>query len=245
MERLVFLLILCAAAFASIEENRGLEEEEELFEGDMKLTDDQMNQLNARAAIFTRKWPGGEVAYELDSSISAPVTQPPPSTPAPPIGKFSCNFDLDTCGFINLKTDKFDWSRWSGSTPSSGTGPSSGNGGKGNYMYIETSHPRLPNDNAKLEKPGLSFDGNTCVRFFYHMNGTSMGKLVVKIGSKVVLTLAGNKGNAWKMANIAIKDVGVYPLVFEGIRGNGWSSDIAIDDVSVESCEALTAEQTF
>ncbi|EDO29776.1 predicted protein [Nematostella vectensis] len=71
MERLVFLLILCAAAFASIEENRGIEEEEELFEGDMKLTEDQMNELDARAAIYTGKWPGGEVPYELDSSISS------------------------------------------------------------------------------------------------------------------------------------------------------------------------------
>lgn len=38
---------------------------------------------------------------------------------------FSCKFDSDTCGFVQLKNDKFDWSRNKGGTSSSSTGPSS------------------------------------------------------------------------------------------------------------------------
>ena len=44
---------------------------------------------------------------------------------------FQCNFDRDTCGFVQRKDDQFDWTRRSGRTPSSYTGPFSGAGGTG------------------------------------------------------------------------------------------------------------------
>ena len=47
------------------------------------------------------------------------------------ISGFNCNFNGDFCGFTQSKSDKFDWTRRSGSTSSSSTGPSSGNGGSG------------------------------------------------------------------------------------------------------------------
>ena len=36
-----------------------------------------------------------------------------------------CNFDTSTCGFVQESGDDFDWSRHTGSTSSSNTGPSS------------------------------------------------------------------------------------------------------------------------
>ena len=36
----------------------------------------------------------------------------------------SCNFDKSTCGFVQDKTDDFNWTRINGSTPSTNTGPS-------------------------------------------------------------------------------------------------------------------------
>ena len=47
----------------------------------------------------------------------------------------SCDFDKDGCGFIQLTIDKFDWTLKTGSTPSSGTGPSNGHGGKGRLWF--------------------------------------------------------------------------------------------------------------
>ncbi|XP_048581200.1 blastula protease 10 [Nematostella vectensis] len=405
MERLLILLILSAAAFASVEENRGIEEEEELFEGDIKLTEEQMNELNSRAAMKTRKWPGGVVPYELDSSLSgesravnainaaiaeyakltciklrpkkagdnaylsifkgsgcwsflgrigrkqqlslaggcwykgiviheiahalgffheqsrpdrdqyvkimfeniksgregnfrknsaSSVTthntpydygsvmhysgraftkngkptivplksgvyigqrgglspldvkqvnihyncggiSPSPVTKPPPQSGFNCNFDSNMCSFVNMGSDKFDWTRRSGGTPSWGTGPSSGHGGKGSYMYIEASSPRKQNDNAKM-MASITFDGNTCVSFYYHMYGKHVGKLVVSVGTKTYLTLAGSQGNAWKQASFKLSAKGNFPVVFEGVVGKAWQGDIAIDDVSVKKC---------
>ena len=48
----------------------------------------------------------------------------------------ACNFEKDTCGFSQLKSDKFDWIRKSGSTPSSSTGPSNGHGGGGKLLFL-------------------------------------------------------------------------------------------------------------
>ena len=43
----------------------------------------------------------------------------------------SCNFDVSSCGFVQVKGDKFDWTRYKGSTSSVGTGPSADHTGKG------------------------------------------------------------------------------------------------------------------
>lgn len=52
-------------------ENREIEDPD-LFEGDIKLTEDQRAEVEARgerASINYRLWPNAEIAYELDTSI--------------------------------------------------------------------------------------------------------------------------------------------------------------------------------
>ena len=64
-------------------------------------------------------------------------------------------------------------------------------------MYIETSSPRVAGDNAKLE---LSVSGNgelSCLEFYYHMYGDTMGILTVFNGNAVVFNTSGNHGNQW------------------------------------------------
>ena len=71
-------------------------------------------------------------------------------------------------------------------------------------MYIETSSPRLPGDNAKLD---LSVSGNgalSCLKFFYHMYGDTMGTLTVYSGNTVVYNISGDQGNYWKEAKRTI-----------------------------------------
>ena len=46
-----------------------------------------------------------------------------------------CNFENGLCpGWYQSNTDDFDWTRRSGHTPSSLTGPSSGHGGYGEFV---------------------------------------------------------------------------------------------------------------
>lgn len=51
---------------------------------------------------------------------------------------------------------------------------------KGHYLYTETSYPRKPGDNARLNSPIIKRSSSGCsLRFFYHMKGTHIGNLVV------------------------------------------------------------------
>ena len=79
-------------------------------------------------------------------------------------------------------------------------------------MYIETSSPRQPGDNAKLNTPDLQFGGNMCLKFYYHMYGASMGKLNVIINRNNVFTASGNKGNLWLKATVDVTLSGMYAV---------------------------------
>ena len=71
-------------------------------------------------------------------------------------------------------------------------------------MYIEASSPRVAGDNAKLE---LSVSGNgelSCLEFYYHMYGDSMGTLNVYSGNVVVFSTSGDHGDLWIRAEIQI-----------------------------------------
>jgi len=104
------------------------------------------------------------------------------------------------------------------------------------YMYIEASR-RKKGDNAKLEINPGSLPGKTCVSFFYSMRGghNHMGTLRVTINGVQVFVKNGNQGNDWLKAEITY-DERVSSIVFEGIVGRGYLSDIAIDEVKIESC---------
>ena len=71
-------------------------------------------------------------------------------------------------------------------------------------MYIETSFPRVAGDNAKLEFSVPRNGGLSCLEFYYHMYGDTMGTLTVFSGSAVVFNASGNHGNTWIQADITI-----------------------------------------
>ena len=79
-------------------------------------------------------------------------------------------------------------------------------------MYIETSSPRVQGDYAKLSSPSLTFSGNMCLKFFYHMYGATIGKLEVTINGKTVFSASANKGNKWLEAIISTSLSGMYSV---------------------------------
>ncbi|XP_031549194.1 cubilin-like [Actinia tenebrosa] len=147
-----------------------------------------------------------------------------------------CDFDNEMCpAWTNVGTDDFDWSIGKGNTPSFFTGPSRDFYGLGNYAFTEASKRRL-GDRALLVSGFMS--GTQCLSFSYNMNGRGMGSLIVFVKgsdgvSRTVWTTSGDHGKFWLTESINIfVDQQPYQVVFEGVVGRIFTSDIAIDEIS-------------
>ena len=143
--------------------------------------------------------------------------------------------------WVNASGDDMDWTRRSGSTPSSSTGPSGAHGGS-YYVYTESSSPNYPNKTAILEGPcfDLSNTSDAALTFWYHMYGSAMGTLNVEVSEDCVAwtnvwTLSGNQGNAWYEANVDLTSYSGTMIVirFRGVTGSSYTSDMSVDDISV------------
>jgi len=170
----------------------------------------------------------------------SPTTQAPTQAPtAPPSGATLCDFEPSSepkpyCGMWadRSKGDEFDWTRKSGNTPSGSTGPTSGASSGSYYLFIESSSPRRPGDKAILEACHLTIGNGAFLKLKYHMHGSSMGKLEVKVGSTQMWLAEGDKGDSWKDATVDLSTQQGHGCVsIVGTRGASWKGDAAIDDV--------------
>ncbi|WAR02788.1 MLRP1-like protein, partial [Mya arenaria] len=132
-----------------------------------------------------------------------------------------CTFEEATlCGIIQDKTDDFDWTRKSGPTSSSMTGPPNDHTlgtRQGSYMYIEASSPRTTGQKARFFSTPNPATNGACVSFFYHMYGRQMGTLNVyaKVGGALgapILTTSGNHGNKWLQAQVTVSSASSWQV---------------------------------
>lgn len=151
-------------------------------------------------------------------------------------------------GWTQVTGDDGNWVRDSGGTPSSNTGPSAGADGTF-YMFLEASSNSSPgqigsNATAILESPCFDLSGESAATFSfqYHMYGNNVGSLTAQVSTDGstwtnLWTLSGNQGNSWETVNVDLASYLGSTIILRmvGITGNGWSSDIAIDDLSVSA----------
>ena len=168
------------------------------------------------------------------------------------VASFSESFDnivgLPTC-WSQDTSDIFDWSLNSGPTGSGGTGPSSDVSGSGNYMYIETSSPRIAGDVAILHTGNIDISSltNPELRFFSHMYGSAIGTLTVELWDgtsyNTVFTKSGDQGDQWNeelvllTSSSNIVSFRITAVTDSNSAGDVWPGDIAIDEFGVR--EAL------
>ncbi|MAP53572.1 GEVED domain-containing protein [Altibacter sp.] len=153
------------------------------------------------------------------------------------------SFESGLGGWTQSTADDINWTRDSGGTPSSNTGPSSGAAGSW-YMYVEASSPNYPSKRAILNSPCFDLSGETAAsfNFSYHMYGANdMGSITLEASDDNgaswtgIWSQTGNKGNAWLNANIdlAAYTGGSVQLRFNRLTGSTWQADIAIDNISL------------
>ena len=66
-------------------------------------------------------------------------------------------------------------------------------------MYIETSSPRKPGDKAKLVISVPNNGETSCLSFYYHIYGATVGTLNVYSGNNKVFNVSKQQSNDWIM----------------------------------------------
>lgn len=153
------------------------------------------------------------------------------------------NFEGGASCMENSTMDVLEWTIDANGTPSAGTGPSMGADSSEYYAFVEASGPN-PGDSAiyttslvditPLVYPELKFN--------YHMYGTFMGTLRAEMSNDQGMTWTsiweqtGDHGDEWHQARINLTTLNAADTVqvrFVGVRGASWSSDMAIDNISI------------
>lgn len=148
---------------------------------------------------------------------------------------------------VSLNTSSYPWSRHSGNTPSSNTGPSSAYDGS-YYLFTEASNNYNQVFILDVTQP-LAAGSSSVLTFRYHMYGFGMGTLFVETvdaagTSTVVWTRSGEQTSAemasrqpgsaaWLQATVVISPNVASFVVIKGLTGASFGSDMAIDAVSI------------
>jgi len=149
-----------------------------------------------------------------------------------------CDFQTDFCSWTAQTHLHYQWKRIKSTTPSVNTGPSNDRNGDKSayYVYAESSEPSVSFDRTTLTGPKLPATDSKCLRFWYNAFGKDIGELQVKLVSgarkDVLWVVNGNQGQKWREIRLDYNSKTEYNIVFEAERGEGFASDIAIDDVT-------------
>jgi len=176
-------------------------------------------------------------AQSGESFADFSVESLPPLTVLP----YAESFEAGPGKWIQPAYDHFNWTRHSGSTPSGGTGPTAAQDGA-YYLYTESSSPNYPNKVAVLEASiDLRSTTDPMLSFSYHMYGAAMGTLEVEASTDqenwtTLFSRSGDQGNSWKTAVVDLSPFAgrVVALQVTGITGSSFTSDMAVDNFSIQ-----------
>ncbi len=159
-------------------------------------------------------------------------------------------FETANISWTQLLTDNFNWTIYSGETPTRGTGPDFAYEGSF-YAYTEAD---FSNGTASLVSPCFNLNTLATPVFVmsYHMYGLQTGTLNVQVStnggtswSTPIWVASGNQGEMWKKATISLANYAgqTIRLRINGIISLGAVlSDIGIDGLYVgeSPCEPAT-----
>lgn len=166
---------------------------------------------------------------------------------------YSESFESGLGDWEQSTVDDFDWTRQTGGTTSTGTGPTAADDGS-YYMYVEASSPNYPTKNTQFNSPCFNLSGiyNPEFTFRYHMLGTSVGTMKLQVSTDGGATwgdlwsLTGDQGSNWNTASV---DLSAYSgstiqLRFDGTTSTSYQGDMCIDKLAINegiSCTSVTS----
>jgi hypothetical protein len=158
------------------------------------------------------------------------------NTPLPPVVAPVCyDFSSGTGGFTNGSGGN-SWIAGATTTPSGGTGPQGADASGGSGFYFTEASGSLSNTTYAMSGDfDISGMSNPEITMDYHMYGTSMGTLSITVNGTSVWSQSGNQGNTWNSLTVDISSYsGTITVAIVGTTGNGYTSDMAIDNFCIQ-----------
>ncbi|EPY80402.1 neuropilin-1a isoform 1 precursor [Camelus ferus] len=115
--------------------------------------------------------------------------------------------------------------------------------GDGNFLYSQADENQKGKV-ARLVSPVVySQNSAHCMTFWYHMSGSHVGTLRVKLRyqkpeeyDQLVWMAIGHQGDHWKEGRVLLhKSLKLYQVIFEGEIGKGSLGGIAVDDIRINN----------
>ncbi len=163
---------------------------------------------------------------------------------------YNQDFEGSIGDWVQSTDDDIDWDINSGTTTSVDTGPSAAATGT-DYIYVEASTPNYPNIRSIITSPcfDLSNKDTASFDFQYHMYSVTtgdMGSIDLEITTNgstwtSLFNETVNQGDQWNSESIDLTPyVGQeIQLRFNRFIGDTWQADVAVDDVSVSTTDAI------
>jgi len=214
-----------------------------LLEADSTLTPDQIETtLKNTARSLPGSCTGGCGAGIIDAraALDSLGTTPPPGGGSV---LTSDDFESGLGSWSNSSgNDSHNFTRDSGGTPSSSTGPSSGSNSTW-YMFLETSSgsANSSGNDAILNSSSISAT-DVQFKFDYHMYGSNIGTLSVDVLSgstwtNDVWSISGQQqssnGAAYTTVTVDLSTYTVNQIRLRATAAGSWRGDIAFDNLEV------------
>ncbi|XP_014036210.2 MAM and LDL-receptor class A domain-containing protein 1 isoform X1 [Salmo salar] len=156
----------------------------------------------------------------------------------------SCSFENGRCGWKSSLADNFDWSLGVGSVQ--GIRPPFDHTLKnehGHFVYLEATPVGFKGDKAHMKSSVWKESSATCkLTFWYYISHKASGtiRLLVKTennGVTEVWNKTGNQGEEWNRAEVPLRKLRNFEVIFEGIRSRDVSGGAALDDLQFTDCD--------
>ncbi|KAM7390330.1 hypothetical protein PAMA_008482 [Pampus argenteus] len=160
----------------------------------------------------------------------------------------SCSFENGCCGWKTSLADNFDWTLGTGSIqrirpPYDHTLMDE----NGHFIYVEATPVGLKGDKAHIRSSVWKESSAICkLSFWYYISHKASGTIRLLIQTEndlqEVWNKTGHQGNKWNRAEVPLRKLRNFEVIFEGIRSRDVSGGAALDDLEFIDCAPNAVE---
>uniref|UniRef100_A0A672JC96 MAM and LDL receptor class A domain containing 1 n=1 Tax=Salarias fasciatus TaxID=181472 RepID=A0A672JC96_SALFA len=160
----------------------------------------------------------------------------------------SCSFENGRCGWKSSLADEFDWMLGAGSVqrirpPYDHTLMNE----SGHFVFLEATPVGLKGDKAHMRSSVWKESSVTCkLSFWYYISHMASGTIRLLIKTEDALSEAwsktGHQGKEWFRAEVPLRSLRNFEVIFEGIRSSDMSGGAALDDLEFTNCAPSALE---